>query len=163
MSYAIKLAYKKIGEAKRLICQNKKCHFIFYQNSKPTASAVIFKGNKVLLAKRAIEPNKNYWDLPGGFLEEGEHPLTGVRREIKEELGVSIKIIKILGIYMDRYLSKYLESTLNIYYLARIKKGKIKPDDDISEARWFAKNTLPKSLAFKSNKEALKDFLKLMR
>lgn len=158
-----KLAFKYLFHKRRLVCQNKKCQFIFYQNSKPTASAIIFKGNKVLLTKRAVEPKKGWWDVPGGFLEKDEHPEDGLRREMREELGVKIEIIRMLGIYMGEYLAEHPESTLNIYYLAKIKKGKIKPADDITEARWFTKKTMPRKLAFKNNQEAIKDWQKIMK
>lgn len=157
-----KQGLKKLHGKKRLVCPNIKCKFIFYQNSKPTASAIITKGDKVLLTKRAVEPKKGYWDAPGGFLEQEEHPEAGLRREMKEELGVSVKIIKMLGIYMGEYLEKHPESTLNIYYLAKITKGKIRPADDITEAQWFAKNEIPKKLAFKNNREAIRDWKKLI-
>lgn len=154
---------EKLHGQPRLICQNRKCQFIYYQNSKPTASAIITKADKVLLTRRAVEPKKGYWDAPGGFLEKDEHPEDGLKREMMEELGVDIKIIKMLGIYMGEYLEKHPESTLNIYYLAKITKGKIRPADDITEARWFAKDKIPKKLAFENNQQALRDWLKMVK
>lgn len=144
----------KIDEGyKRLYCP--KCDFVYYNNSRPTASAVITDGNKVLLCRRDIEPFKNFWDLPGGFLEEGEHPEEGVRREIKEELGIEIEIIDMLGIFMDRY-GQDGDYTLNIYYLAKIKSGAPKPDSDINKIKWFFKDNLPEKMAFRNNEQALK-------
>jgi ADP-ribose pyrophosphatase YjhB (NUDIX family) len=152
-----RLVKKKLSDKiPRLVCSG--CKFVFYQNSAPTASAIIVRGNKVLLGKRAIKPRKGYWDVPGGFLENGEHPLDGVKREIKEELGVEIEILKQLGIFMDKYNS--WEFTLNIYYLAKIKKGRPKAASDIKEIRWFTADELPKKMAFKNNREALKAWLR---
>jgi len=158
-----KLVLKNLDGHKRLVCQNKKCQFIFYQNSKPTASAIITKGNKVLLTKRAVEPKKGYWDAPGGFLEKDEHPEAGLKREMREELSVEIKIIRPLGIYMGEYLQEHPESTLNLYYLAKIKKGKIRPADDITEARWFSKDEIPQRLAFKNNRQAIRDWQEMKK
>src|SRR3972149_4619416 len=70
-------------EYKRLVCPE--CDFIYYYNSKPTASAVIEDGNRVLLCRRNIEPRKNYWDLPGGFLEAGGGPGEGGKKGKKKE------------------------------------------------------------------------------
>ncbi|HEY4687369.1 MAG TPA: NUDIX hydrolase [Candidatus Subteraquimicrobiales bacterium] len=140
-------------EYKRLVCPE--CDFIYYYNSKPTASAVIEDGNRVLLCRRNIEPRKNYWDLPGGFLEAGEHPEEGAKREIKEELEVEIDILDTLGIFMDSYESSESLSTLNIYYLAKIKSGKLRMASEINEIKWFDRDNLPKEMAFKSNTEAL--------
>lgn len=116
----LKETFLKEEKHQRLKCQ--KCGFVFYQNSKPTSSALIMSGGKVLLGKRKINPAKGAWDIPGGFLELGEHPEDGLRREIREELGVEIKIKKLLGIFMDTY-GKEGYATLNICYVVEIKKA----------------------------------------
>ena len=68
-------------EHKRLTCQ--KCGFIFYQNPTPTVLAIIQKGNKILLTKRAISPYKGWWDIPGGFVETGQNLEQAVRQSKK--------------------------------------------------------------------------------
>jgi ADP-ribose pyrophosphatase YjhB (NUDIX family) len=108
-------SYPKVnGSQDHQFCS--KCGFVDYKNPKPCVGAVIVKYNKVLLVRRAREPFKNHWDFPGGFLECGEHPHGGLKREVAEELRISIKIISLLGIYPDQYGAGG-ESTLNIYYL----------------------------------------------
>src|SRR5262245_26214655 len=62
------------------------CGFVAYANPKPAAVGLITdEQGRLLLVKRAIEPFKGCWDAPGGFVEEGEHPLDAVRRELLEE------------------------------------------------------------------------------
>ena len=61
------------------------------------------RDGRVLLAKRAIEPRLGYWDLPGGFLEEGEEPLDGLRREFREETGLEVEPVEWLGAFLDPY------------------------------------------------------------
>ena len=128
---------------KRLVCQ--RCGFVFYQNSAPTVSAIFIKNNKILLTKRAVPPLKNYWDWPGGFLEYGEEPIQGLKREMKEELGVNVKVGKILYAYTGEYHKN--EATFNVFYAATLGKGKLKPADDIAGIKWYPVNKLPK-LAF---------------
>jgi len=160
---AHKLINKKIDRESRLYCPV--CHFIFYQNSKPTTAAVITQNKKILLTKRAIPPKKDWWDVPGGFLKNGEYPETGIKREMKEELGVEIKIMKLLGIYLDKYEDPSYPpyKTLNFCYLVRIIKGKLKPADDVKEAKWFDQNNLPKKVAFKNAEMAIRDWKKLIK
>lgn len=119
------------------------CGFVTYGSSKPTASAaVIDDDGRVLLSRRAVEPFAGKFDLPGGFLEEGEHPLDCVRRELQEEAGVRIEPLDFLGIWTDLYGDRGL-STLNMYWRARIVAGEPEPADDVEELRWFAADDVP--------------------
>src|ERR1700682_4608762 len=64
------------------------CGSTHYHNSKPTPSALIVDEDQILLSQRAGEPFRGFWDIPGGFLEAGEDPLDGAKREIREETGL---------------------------------------------------------------------------
>ncbi|MFA5134231.1 MAG: NUDIX hydrolase [Patescibacteria group bacterium] len=150
---------KGLDHGVRLVCAA--CGFIFYQNSKPTASAIITNGaGQVLLAKRAREPRLGFWDLPGGFLEDGEDPQAGVRREIREELGIDIDIIKIIGIYIDSYGHGSTVHTLNIDYACTVRSGLLRPMDDVAEVRWFSPDAIPwDRLAFRHLAIGLRDWI----
>jgi len=137
-------------------CTN--CKQIIYKNPAPTASVLIINGSKVLLSKRGIEPFKGEYDVIGGFLKYGEDPIIGVQRETKEETGLKIKILDILGIYTDIY-GEGGEKTFNINYIGKIVSGKMKASDDVAELEWFPISKLPKP-AFKSQVETFKDLQK---
>lgn len=138
------------------------CDITYYKNSKPCASVLPIKNGKVLLAKRAIEPYKNEFDIIGGFLEEGEHPEDGARREVKEETGLDVKIIDLLGIYPDRY-GEDGDFTLSIHYIGEVVSGKIKAQGDVASLHWVPINKLPTNVGFKNTREALNDLKALYR
>jgi ADP-ribose pyrophosphatase YjhB (NUDIX family) len=121
------------------------CGFVSYAHSMPTASAVVGDDEgRVLLSKRAHDPAAGKWDLPGGFLEEGEHPIDCLHRELREEAGIGLTDEWLLGIWMDRYQYKRrVVATLNVYYGARIAEGTPTPADDVVELRWFAPGEVP--------------------
>lgn len=132
-------------------CAN--CGFVAFAHSAPTASAVVDDGEgRVLLSRRARDPFAGKWDLPGGFLEEGEPPLDCVRRELREEAGIGLRDERLLGIWMDRYeYRQRVVATLNVYYAARMGEGVLEPADDVAELRWFAEDEVPvEELAFES-------------
>jgi 8-oxo-dGTP diphosphatase len=54
--------------------------------------AVVVRDGKVLLIKRAHEPRKGEWSLPGGIVELGEGLLEALRREVREETGLEISV-----------------------------------------------------------------------
>jgi 8-oxo-dGTP diphosphatase len=106
---------------------------------------------RVLLARRAGEVFHGYWDLPGGFLDEGEHPLDGLRRELREETGLEVEPQEFIGVWMDRYgEAEDAHATLNLYWTARAAAGEEVAADDVSELRWFEPDALPppEELAF---------------
>ena len=118
------------------------CGYTQYESSSPTASAVLVdEAGRVLLARRAIDPERGKWDLPGGFLETGEHPLDGLRRELREETGLDVEPQEFLGVWMDVY-GDTGEATLNLYWVCRAP-GEPHAADDIDEVRWFAPDELP--------------------
>ena len=126
---------------------------MFWAQSAPTASALIVDGaERVLLARRAHEPDAGRWDLVGGFLEEGEAPLDGLRREVHEETGLEIEAGPFLGVFVDTYGDEVgATSVLNLVWEARVVSGEPVPADDVAELRWFSRDALPEQgeLAFR--------------
>ncbi|MFA6197991.1 MAG: NUDIX hydrolase [Patescibacteria group bacterium] len=149
-----KCGWKYSGQGLKHILSCTKCGFTFYINSKPTASAIIVDGDKILLGKRRIEPSKGKWDVIGGFLDFGEHPEVGVRREVKEETGLDVIIDGLLGFFMDTY-DQTGDATLNICFVVRAISNQLTPGDDIEEVRWFAPTEIPNDIAFKNGRDMI--------
>jgi ADP-ribose pyrophosphatase YjhB (NUDIX family) len=130
-------------DASRVECPS--CGFVAYASSKATAGALVGDDRgRLLLVRRANEPFKGRWDIPGGFLEEGEHPLDGLRRELREETGLEVEPLDFLGAWMDRYGGdSTAEATLNLYWTARVVSGEEQAADDVDDLRWFPAGELP--------------------
>ena len=80
------------------------CGFHYYASSKPTASGLVLDDDgRILLARRAREPDKGKWDLPGGFLNEGEDPRDALRRELMEETSLDVEPLEFFDVVVDRY------------------------------------------------------------
>lgn len=141
------------GDGARVECRA--CGFVAYANPKPTASALVVDDEgRILLTRRAIEPFRGDWDIPGGFVEEDEHPLETVRRELREETGLEVEPLEFFGVFMDRYGGESTaQSTLNLLWTARVLGGDPAPADDVDELGWFGRDELPPEdeLAFRPN------------
>jgi len=130
-----------------------------------TVDAVIFKDLKssarILLIKRKNDPFKNQWALPGGFLEENESLKMGAKRELLEETGVEVELLKQLKTYGS--LNRDPRGrTISIAFIGKVKNGVIiKAGDDAKAAEWFRLNELPE-LAFDHSK-IIKDAKKYLR
>jgi len=68
------------------------CGRSWYRNSAPAVGVAIVRDGKALVTVRALEPEKGKVDVPGGFVEVGEHPVRGLEREVREELGVEVEV-----------------------------------------------------------------------
>lgn len=138
------------------------CGEWFYRNSKPCAGALVSDDQgRLLLARRAIAPFQGRWDLPGGYLEEGEHPEAGALREVREETGLQVRITGFGGLYMDTYGEGGVH-TLNVFYEAEVEgaiPATLQPKDDVSELAWFAPDALPlEDFSFENGKQAIADW-----
>ena len=143
-----------------------KCGFIAYANPAPTASAFVTDdAGRLLLGRRAQEPFAGYWDTLGGFVEEGEHPLDALRRELLEETGLYVEPGRFVGVWMDTYGDgPATGSTLNLYWEAHIVAGEMEPRDDVAELAWFPRDAVPRDkLAFTNVAYALDVWLALPR
>jgi ADP-ribose pyrophosphatase YjhB (NUDIX family) len=121
------------------------CGFVGYANSAPCVCAIVEDDRgRVLLGRRAVQPDRGLWDTPGGYLEEHEHPIDGLRRELLEETGLTIEPERFLGIWMDTYgTAPDANATLNLFWTARIVAGEPVAADDVAELQWFAADDLP--------------------
>jgi 8-oxo-dGTP diphosphatase len=128
------------------------CGFVHYANPVPAVAALVTDDDgRLLLARRAYEPDAGLWDTPGGFLDEAEEPEAGLRRELLEEAGVEIEVGPFFGMYLDRYgRAEDAPFVLNLVWRASIESGELEAADDVSELAWFAPDELPEpdELAF---------------
>jgi ADP-ribose pyrophosphatase YjhB (NUDIX family) len=136
------------------------CGLVEYATPSPTASAVVVgPDGRVLLARRAADPGAGAWDLPGGFMNEGEEPLDALRRELREETGLEGEPGEFLGAIPDRY-GEDGAWTINFYWSARLGPGEPTAADDVVELVWFPPDDLPprEEFAFANTIEMLERF-----
>ncbi|MGC1371193.1 MAG: NUDIX hydrolase [Candidatus Sulfotelmatobacter sp.] len=108
--------------------------------------AIIIEGDRVVLVKRAHPPLQSEWSIPGGVLEVGELVREGAVREAREETGLAVETIELLGVY-DRVLRNPQQRVQYHYvlidFLCRRVAGDLAAASDAAEVRWFAREELP--------------------
>ena len=107
---------------------------------------------KVLLIKRSIEPFKNMWAIPGGFVRINESLEQAAKRELEEETGVKDVYLEQLFTFGDVERDPR-GRVITVAYFALVNSEKIKLEakTDVSKAKWFSVSKLPK-LAFDHEK-----------
>jgi CTP:molybdopterin cytidylyltransferase MocA/8-oxo-dGTP pyrophosphatase MutT (NUDIX family) len=99
----------------------------------------IEKEGRVLLVRHS-DPRKkdyNHWLLPAGRVEPGESTLEALRREMREELGIEVKVEGILGEHMDDYTGQRF-----VNYLCHPASNEISISGELSEYRWVSKENV---------------------
>jgi 8-oxo-dGTP diphosphatase len=101
--------------------------------------AIIEKDGKVLATKRAHGVHlAGKWEFPGGKIEPGETAEQCIKREIAEELNISISVVSILEPLIHHYLEK---SILLIPFICKIEAGEIRLRDH-SDFRWIDRDEI---------------------
>jgi 8-oxo-dGTP diphosphatase len=98
---------------------------------------IIHPRRGVLLIRRANPPFKGSWALPGGFVERGETCEAACVREAKEETGLTVEPVALVGVYSTPERDPR-GHTVSPVFLCRVLAGEARGGDDASEARWFA-------------------------
>ena len=124
-----------------------------------------FKGRaKLLLIKRAKEPFKGKWALPGGFVDIDEELEDAIERELAEETGlVDVPLQQMHTFGKCGRDPRGRQITVAFMGIATKGKNKIKAGDDAAKAQWFDIEKLPADLAFDHNEVAEFSIKKLKR
>jgi 8-oxo-dGTP diphosphatase len=92
---------------------------------------------------RAREPEKGKIDVPGGFLKPGEDPIDGLKREVKEELGVDIEAsVRDCLTMAPHVYGEEGDYVLALGFRARLVGGEPAPADDVADLRWVGPEEL---------------------
>jgi ADP-ribose pyrophosphatase YjhB (NUDIX family) len=107
--------------------------------------AVVFRGERVLLIRRAKPPRAGEWSLPGGVQELGEGVIEAARREVREETGLELVRVEFLtvvdSIGRDRQGRVHWHYTL-IDVWGEAAPGEARAGDDAAELAWFGLDEL---------------------
>jgi NAD+ diphosphatase len=126
---ALTAAQEDGGLKERLRCTA--CDFTHWNNPTPVLAAIVQVGDKVLLARNAAWQNRMF-ALITGFMEAGETPEEGIRREIAEETGLTVTALRLIGVHDFQRMNQVL-----ITYHARAE-GQIVLSPELAEYKLLA-------------------------
>jgi len=121
--------------------------------------AIVERG-KVLMVRAGRGITKGIWNLPGGFIGYGEHPAPSAQREVLEELGLRVRLIRLLGIYSETFprTGGYM---LSFVYLGKRLTKKIKPHpEEIESYIWMPVKKAARITPNPFARAGLRDYLK---
>lgn len=136
----------------RLVCPN--CHYIHYENPKVICGTLVIYGDKVLLCRRAIEPQYGLWTLPAGFMENGETIAEGAARECFEEADATATDPQLYCIYDIPDIGQ-----IYVIYLTYLKDGAYGIGSESLDTALFSEEDIPwDDIAFEAVRRTLDSY-----
>ena len=142
----------------RLVCGRTRpacpaCGFVHFPNPRVAVAMFLAEGDRILLVKRGVAPERGRWALAAGFVDLGESPEAAARREMREETGLEVEIDRLLDLSYEEG-----QRVILILYRVRLLGGTLAANDDAEAAQWFTRDDLPE-LAFESTRRMVEAWL----
>jgi len=136
----------------RFVCDH--CNTIHYQNPNMVVGCLPIWKDQVLLAKRAIEPRKGYWNVPGGYLENGETVEEGAVREVWEEACIKVQVRRLHTVFSIAKINQ-----IYLHFLADMPDLNFAAGEESLEVQLFKEEEIPwDQIAFTSSTFTLKQY-----
>jgi 8-oxo-dGTP diphosphatase len=123
-----------------------------------SVGAVVWRGDDVLLIRRARAPFEGQWSIPGGKVEFGETLEDALVREVREETGVEIALTGLIGVYQSIEAQTHF---VMVDWCANWLSGEPRADDDALEAAFVPFDEALERIAWDTTRTALRDAARL--
>jgi 8-oxo-dGTP diphosphatase len=117
---------------------------------------VVILDGRALLIRRGSEPLKGQWSIPGGSLELGETLEDGVRRELREETGLDVRVLELIEVFERIFLGSRANSSASpaatprpqyhfviVDYLCEAIAGSPRAGSDVTDVTFVCEEDLP--------------------
>jgi len=141
---------QRVADKPRRVCPS--CRYVYFTDPKVGVGVAVVENGRLLLVKRAMNPERGKWSLPAGFVDQGEDPKETAAREALEETGLIVQIEGVLDVFHNPPGAG--GASVFILYRAQVIGGRLLAGDDAADAGFFALDQLPE-LAFTSTKAAV--------
>ncbi len=150
---AAPLVTRLVGDKLRRVCPD--CGYVYFTDPKVGVGVLVVENGRLLLVRRAVNPEKGKWSIPAGFVDSGEDPQETAVREAQEETNLNVAITGLEDVYFNPSLkSGEPGASIFILYRADLIDGELQAGDDVDAAGFFELDALPE-LAFASTVQAV--------
>ncbi len=129
-----------------------------YITPKVDVRAAVFRDEKILLVKEA---NDGRWSLPGGWADVGDTPSEAITREVREESGFNVHVMRVVGIYdanrvpTEEWMPFY--HAFKLLFLCEIINGEARPSHETPDVGFFSLDDLPPLSLYRTNQGIIED------
>ena len=147
---ATPLEVQAVDGRERPVCSQ--CGHIVYYDPKLAAILVIYQDGRVLMVRRALEPGRWRWSLPGGYVDQGEVVERAAEREALEETGLDVKITGLVGLF-----SELGHPVVVAAFGSQMTGGELASGPEVLDVHFFPLDNLP-PLAFPRDRQILEQW-----
>lgn len=134
-------------------------HSTFFGPVSAVGAVVADNQGRVLLLRRANDPGKGLLGMPGGFVDHGETAEAALRREVLEEIGLTVESLEYLTSEVNSYVYRGISlPVLDMFFMVQVQEGHIElVDGEATSWIWTElSDAVLEEMAFVSNRRALK-------
>ncbi len=128
------------------------CGFVAFQDPKVAVVVFIEDGERVLLVRRAVDPERGKWALPAGYVDFDEDPHAAAMREVCEETGLEVAITGLLAVEGGPGAAGQPGASIVIIFGAQVVGGDPEAQDDVEALLWLGRDDPPPPIAFESTR-----------
>lgn len=146
----------RFGKTRR-VC--KACGFVHFRDPKVAAVVFITDAGRVLMVRRAVDPQMGKWALPAGYIDYGEDPREAAVREVQEETGLEVRISRLIDV-LGPDSRQEGPASIVLLFEAEVVGGRLEAQDDVDRAAFLAAEDIPfDEIAFDSTRLLLRQWL----
>lgn len=121
-----------------------------------SAGGIVCKGENVLLIKTEDLKGNPVWTFPKGIIEKGEKAKDAALREVREETGYDVKIVRLFDVveYFFRREGELIKKSVKWFLMEPIKRME-EPDWEVSEITWIKYDEAKELLTYKSDRKLI--------
>jgi ADP-ribose pyrophosphatase YjhB (NUDIX family) len=125
---------------------------------------LLHRRGKLLLVKRDEEPDKGMWSFPGGMVELGESTEEAAVREVREELGLTVRVERLFDVvtyFPSARRPSARDQLVVVDYLGRPQGGRVKLNAESSDFGWFTPDEVQRLRATRNVKRCARMFAEM--
>lgn len=144
------LEIKDVFGTKRPACPH--CEHVVYHDPKVAATCIVERGGRILMIRRALQPEIGRWCMPGGYVDRGEVVEEAAAREVLEETGLVVSVGHLVGLFSEKD-----HPVIVAAFAATETGGALRAGPEAQEVGFFSQEDLP-PLAFPRDVQILEQW-----
>ena len=144
------LRKKRVENKLRPWCR--RCGDVVFLDPKLAAVVLVSMDGKLVMVRRGTEPAIGRWSFPSGYVDRGEAVEDAAVREVQEETGMDVSVIRFVGLYSSSDSPVVLAA-----YSAHVRGGSLQAGSEVQQVALYSPEELP-PLPFPHDYEILRDW-----